>query len=111
MVTRRRIKQRPITSLAKDRPCLIRLPGICNGDPKRTVPCHFRMQGLSGIGYIPDAIFFAFGCDDCHRICDKDKSDAAQLAFAQGVLRTQSALLKSGVIKIQQPRYEGQAHE
>ncbi len=95
----RRASQRKITSRARGKECQIRLPGICDGNPETTVPCHYRMPGLSGAGYIPDAIFVAWGCHACHAYVDTNNDDATQLAFAQGVFRTQAQLLQQGVIK------------
>lgn len=94
----RRASQKSLTKLARGRECQIRLPGICTGDPATTVPCHFRMHGLSGGGYISDAIFVAHGCDACHRWVDTHKDDATQLDFAKAVFRTQQYLLDEGKI-------------
>jgi hypothetical protein len=91
----RRASQKRITDLARGQPCMIRLPGH-HGNPETVCACHFRLPGLSGLGFIPDALFIAFGCDYCHHLVDTDKSDAVQLAFAHGVFRTQAWLLKEG---------------
>jgi hypothetical protein len=98
MVGRRRASQKPLTKLARGRECEIRLVGICNGDPRTTVPCHFRMLGLSGGSYIPDAIFVAHGCSACHAYVDTHKDAETQLDFAKAVFRTQQYLLDEGKI-------------
>lgn len=95
----RRQQQRKITSLARDQACEIRLPGICNHNPETTVPCHFRMAGLSGMGYLPHEIFVAHGCRACHDYVDHHKDDATQLAFAHGVLRTIAKLIREGKVR------------
>lgn len=100
-VVSRRMKQKAITSLARGRECQIRLVGVCNYNSETVVPCHFRMTGLSGMGYIPEALFVAWGCSACHARVDADKSPEVQLDFAKGVLRTQAALLKMGCINYQ----------
>lgn len=97
----RRQQQSPVTRMAKGQPCLIRLPGICGGNPETTVPCHFRMSGLSGTSFIPDAIFIAFGCFQCHNYVDSHKDAETQLAFAQGVFRTQAYLIQKGKVKVE----------
>lgn len=97
---KRRVAQAPITSMARGEPCLIRIPGTCNGDPATTVPCHFRLSGLSGAGYIPDALYVAWGCSACHTYCDSNHDDETQLAFAYGVFRTQARLKELGVLVI-----------
>ncbi len=97
-VVSRRMKQKAITSLARGRSCQIRIVGVCNGDPETTVPCHLRMHGISGIGYIADSIFVAWGCSDCHSYCDMHSDDATKRAFYEGVFRTQAILLREGRI-------------
>ena len=93
----RRLEQRSITELAKGQECQIRISGVCNWNPETTVACHFRMAGLSGVGFIPPAIFAAWGCSSCHAWCDSHHDDATRLAHALGVFRTQAALLKAGI--------------
>jgi hypothetical protein len=94
----RRASQKKITQRARGKECQIRLPGICTFYPEQTVPCHFRMHGLSGAGYIADAIFVAHGCMACHQWVDTHKDAETQLAFAQAVFRTQLTLIEEGVI-------------
>lgn len=98
MTGKRRSSQKRLTDLAMGQPCLIRLPGICNGNPETTVPCHFRMSGLAGLGFIPDAIFIAFGCSACHAWVDTHRDETTRLAFAEGVFRTQAALIEAEAI-------------
>lgn len=98
MIGKRRRAQKRITDLARGQPCLIRLPQACNGNPETTVPCHFRMLGLSGFGLIPDPIFIAFGCSACHAYVDSHRDAETQLAFAQAVFRTQSRLAELRVL-------------
>ena len=59
-----------LTKLARGKPCMIRLPGICNRDPETTVPCHVRMIDVSGAGLKAPDIFIAFGCAACHAVVD-----------------------------------------
>lgn len=100
MTGKRRRQQAPITKLARGQLCQVRLVGICSGNPETTVPCHFRMSGLSGAGFIPDALFVAYACDRCHAYIDSHHDDETQLAFAQGVFRTQALLLKRGNLRL-----------
>jgi hypothetical protein len=81
---------------ARGRDCQIRLPSICNWNRETTVGCHFRLPGLSGMGIKPDDLFIAFGCSACHQWCDTHKDNETQLAFAQGVFRSQAILRKEG---------------
>lgn len=89
-----------LTKAARGRDCTIRIPAACNGNPETVVACHFRLSGLSGMGIRPADIFIAFGCSGCHCYVDTHKDDETQLAFAHGVMRTQSILLTEGKIKL-----------
>ena len=88
-----------LTSLAKGRPCQIRLSGICNHDSETTVPCHFRLAGISGMGFKSPDLLVAHGCSACHAYVDSHKDSHTQLAFAHGVFRTQAWLVKEGHVK------------
>jgi Protein of unknown function (DUF1364) len=59
---------------AKGRPCQIRIPGICNGDPETTVGCHYRLGGISGIGLKSPDLLIAWGCSACHQAIDTGHS-------------------------------------
>jgi putative nuclease YbcO-like protein len=101
MTGKRRRQQSPITRLARGQACLIRIPQACNANPETTCSCHFRLPGLSGAGFIPDALFIAFGCSGCHAWVDSHHDDETQLAFSHGVFRTQARLMEMGVIKLE----------
>lgn len=57
-----------LRQLAKGQHCMIRVPGICNGDPSTTVLCHLK-RGWCGTLKPPD-ICAVFGCFDCHNEID-----------------------------------------
>ena len=87
-----------LRALARDRDCQIRLPGVCCGSRESVVLAHFRMSGLSGIGFkVPDLIG-AWACSACHTYVDTHKDAQTQLDFAKAVFRTQAQLLKEGEI-------------
>ncbi len=84
--------------LAKDQPCLVRLPG-CNGGTD-TVGAHYRMLPYNGTGLKPPDTMMAFACSHCHDVIDFRKPldgwnrDQIRLAHAEGVLRTQVHILE-----------------
>lgn len=100
MTGKRRREQSPITKLAKGEPCEIRIPGICCGRDETSVPCHFRLAGYSGLGFIPPAFMFAIGCFTCHSWVDTHRDAQTRLAHAEGVLRTLAKLVARGVVRI-----------
>ena len=94
---------------AKGRPCKIRIPHVCNGNPETTVLCHPNKQSVfgSGTGSKPDDMFGAWGCSACHVAVDSRMNipdglgfyfDANEILimFYEGVFRTQNQLLKEG---------------
>ena len=91
-----------IRDLANGKPCQVRIPGICNGNPETTVLAHYRLAGLCGVGMKPSDLVGAWACSSCHheidrrtRICELD---FVRLAHAEGCLRTINELVKLGVI-------------
>jgi hypothetical protein len=97
MIGKRRREQSPITKLVKGWPCEIRISGVCCGDPETTVPCHYRLAGLSGMGFIPPAFMIAAGCFACHQWVDTHHDSDTRLAHANGVFRTLAKLKEMGV--------------
>ena len=83
---------------ARGRPCQIRIIGVCNGDEATTCLAHFRLAGISGMGWkVPDLIG-AHACSSCHLYVDSHKDDATQLDFAKACFRTLALLQKEGLI-------------
>lgn len=90
---------------AEGKPCMIRLPSICNKNPETTVLCHERVIGLSGTGLKAPDFFAAWGCSDCHAAVDGQTHpelsyDQRRLALSDGVRATQICLLDAGIVVI-----------
>lgn len=84
---------------ARGRECQVRIPLCCNGNPDTVVLAHFRLAGLSGMGFKPLDVLGAWACSACHTRIDTDKSAPVQLAFAHGVFRTQAELHQLGILR------------
>lgn len=89
--------------LAKGKPCLIRIPGVCSGDPATTVLAHYRLAGYSGTGLKPDDLLGAHACNRCHDVVDGREPrpseftrEEIRLMHAEGVFRTLMVLKKQG---------------
>lgn len=94
-----------LRKIANGQPCMVRLVGVCNGKTETSVLAHYRLVGTCGIGTKPHDILGAWCCSACHDVCDgRVQSDYSreevQLAHAEGVLRTQLALIKLGFIEV-----------
>jgi Protein of unknown function (DUF1364) len=89
---------------AKGKECMIRLEGICNFDPATTVLAHFRLPGVSGLGVRASDVCASWACSACHDACDRRshmelERDFVRLALLEGVMRTQSELVRQKVLK------------
>ena len=92
-----------LRELARGKPCMVRIPGICNCNPETTVLAHARMIGISGIGTKAPDIFGAWACSACHDYVDNRRPNSAgavqrRLDLLEGVIRTQYELLRMGHI-------------
>ena len=67
-------KSPPMRNAARNKDCLLRVPGVCQGDPARSVGCHMRFFNIAGAAQKPDDIFIIDACDRCHSVFDsRDK--------------------------------------
>ena len=62
-----------LRKLAHGKDCLLRLPGICNGNSETTVLCHIK-RGWYGSLKPPDVIA-VWGCSDCHDVVDRRRGN------------------------------------
>ena len=89
-----------LRNLARGRDCMVRLPGICNGNPETVVLAHYRLAGTCGVGTKPRDWQGAWCCSACHDEVDrrtrKLEPEFVKLCFAEGVMRTQAALADEG---------------
>lgn len=79
-----------LTKLARGMPCMFRIPGVCNGDPRTTVWCHSNTgDDGHGMSQKSDDFSGAFGCSACHRYIDEPKnSQEADFLFKKAKRRT-----------------------
>ena len=93
-----------LRKLARGKDCQVRLPEACCGDSSTTVLAHYRLAGYSGMGLKSPDWFGAWACHTCHDVVDRRSLGHLDLnyvkrAHLEGVLRTQAALLKAGVVR------------
>lgn len=86
---------------AKGKPCQIRVPNHCNGNPETSVWCHVRIIGISGAGLKAPDLLGAIGCSACHDVVDgrtksKFSYEERRLLLLEGVARTQAELIEEG---------------
>ena len=87
---------------ARNRPCQVRIPGICDGGGETTVLAHYRLAGTCGTGIKPPDLLGAWCCAKCHDAIDGRRHvpyhtrAEIRLAHAEGVMRTIYQLTKEG---------------
>jgi hypothetical protein len=100
-------KQKPIVSKklrdsARNQPCLVRLPGICNFNQETTVLAHLNGGGTGAKK--SDLTAAAFACSSCHDELDRRTrhmdADLVELEHRRGVERTQEYWVQNGFIKV-----------
>lgn len=66
-----------LTDMAKDRPCLLLVPAVCNHRVDTTVACHsnWREHGGKGERRKADDTYSVWGCSACHYWLDFGKAD------------------------------------
>ena len=78
---------------------MLRIPGVCNGDPETTVLAHIRRNEFCGVGMKPPDIHGVWACSDCHDVMDMRRPERIEAEdVLRGLLRTLQALNEQGVI-------------
>jgi hypothetical protein len=99
------MSQNRITKAARGRDCMVRIPGVCNGNPETTVLAHYRMAGTCGTGMKPNDLQGAWACSACHDEIDGrsgtwDTYQEIRLYHAEGCFRTIDILIRESILKI-----------
>lgn len=62
--------RKSLRTLAQGQPCMVRIPGVCNGNPETTVLAHIRRGNVAGMGQKPPDICGVWACSACHDAID-----------------------------------------
>ncbi len=81
-------RQRPngfpnLTQLAKHKPCLLRIPDVCNGDWRTTVGAHVRRAMIAGAGEKPTDLAIIWACAPCAYVTDNPDKRPAYMSIAE----------------------------
>ena len=78
-----------LRAMARDKPCLLRMPGVCCGDWSTTVACHsnWSIHGKAGARKANDE-YTVWGCFTCHQWPDQGPAtgEAKEMAFMRAHL-------------------------
>ena len=80
-----------LRKLARGRPCMVRIPGVCDGGGETTVLAHYRLAGTCGVGMKSPDLLGAWACAPCHAAAGDRGQD-----LAEGVMRTINELVREG---------------
>ncbi|MDK9356419.1 DUF1364 domain-containing protein [Lelliottia sp. V106_10] len=84
--------------------CAVRIPGICNVNPKTSVLAHYRLVDTCGTGGCkPDDLQGAISCNGCHDAIDRRTKTEyihheLKLMRAEGVMRTLAIWRREGFV-------------
>ena len=78
--------------LARGKPCMVRVPNVCDGGGETTVLAHYRLAGVSGIGFKAPDICAAWCCGPCHAYVDTHSDAETKVMFLEGLVRTLNEL-------------------
>ena len=92
-----------LKTAARGKPCMVRLPDVCNHNPDTTVLAHIRLAGISGMGTKSPDLIGAWACSACHDAIDRRANtdldrDYVRLAHFEGMARTINSLIDMGVL-------------
>lgn len=84
-----------LRELARGKPCMVRVSGICNHDTATTVLAHVRMIGISAMSMKSPDFFGSWACGACHEYVDGKGGDPylRRLMLLEGMVRTQHEIL------------------
>ena len=66
----RDMSKKSLRTLAQGQPCMVRIPGVCNGNPETTVLAHIRRGNVAGMGQKPPDLCGVWACSSCHDAMD-----------------------------------------
>ena len=88
---------------AQGKPCMVRLPSICNHNPDTVVLAHIRRGGVAGIGQKPNDLIACYACDACHSEIDRRTRHMTTTELEgyilDGLCRTLDAVVREGLVK------------
>lgn len=60
-----------LRKFAAGKPCMLRMPGVCNFNEETTVLAHIRRGGTAGVGMKPPDMCAIWACSNCHDLIDQ----------------------------------------
>ena len=94
-----------LRKLARGKPCLVRIPGVCNHDPETVVGAHINRGGIGGMGMKSGSdLPLIWACSNCHDVIDGRVAsfygDDLDTFILEGLCRTLVEVNKLITIKV-----------
>lgn len=80
------MSRKSLRTLARGQPCMVRIPGTCNGNPETTVLAHIRRGNVAGIGQKPPDLCGVWACSACHDAIDRRSAKGMSLDAVDAVI-------------------------
>lgn len=92
-----------IRKSAQGKPCEVRLPRVCNGNPETVVAAHIRIPGVCGVGMKPSDLLTVRACSACHDEIDRRTrvllAETVKAYTLDGLCRTLVQYEREGLIQ------------
>lgn len=95
------VRSKQIIAHARNQPCTLRFPGVCNANPETTVACHIR-DAHKGMGIKASDYSVVFGCSDCHQFLDEGGGTHYPTVIIRAMQETWGVLIRDGIIYVKQ---------
>ena len=102
---RQPVRSQKLRRSARGQPCVLRIPGRCNGDPDTTVLAHAPLGGR-GMARKASDVHAVFACSGCHAVLDGHiKADDVPLeelweCVIRGIAETQQTWWEQGLLTV-----------
>ena len=76
-----------LRQFARNKPCQVRIYGVCSYDDAQTVLAHLRVGGVAGMGQKPPDLAGVHCCGPCHSVIDgRTKTDLTRVQLESHML-------------------------
>lgn len=98
-----KVRSDAIRKAARNQPCALRLPGVCNFNDETTVLAHLPSTA-KGMGTKSSDLHGVFACSSCHDAMDRGTHqmpyEDIQEAMLDALAETQARLVGAGIITV-----------
>ncbi|MBP8216020.1 MAG: DUF1364 family protein [Thauera sp.] len=102
----KKVRSGALRRSARGQNCTLRLPHVCNFDPRTTVLCHLPGHAR-GMGTKEADMHAVYGCSACHDVIDgRTRTNLGDALILEAMLRalseTQALMVEAGLITVKE---------